>query len=373
MPDTLRLQLLMGPTIATPVPAELSDALLSAQVTVSSGQASGFQLTFAVSKRSVITQRLLPTGAFDPKVRVILVAVDPAQTQVLVDGVVTRQELSPGDDPGTGTLSITGEDLTVLMDLSERREAYPGMASQDRVSAICARYADYGIQATVVPEIVTDVPNPVQHIPIQTGTDLAYLKTLAEQAGYVFYLVPGPQPGASTAYWGPEVRVGLPQPALSIDFDGDTNVESLSFGFDGRSRTQWTVTRTDPDTKASVEIPIPDISLLHPPLAARPAVTLRQAPLPDTDRIDPVRLALLGASATSDVADAITGSGTLDVVRYGHILRPRELVSVRGAGLAYDGFYYVTSVTHNLNRGSYKQNFSLSRDGLVSLTRTVPT
>jgi hypothetical protein len=64
--------------------------------------------------------------------------------------------------------------------------------------------------------------------------------------------------------------------------------------------------------------------------------------------------------------DAITGSGSLDVLRYGGVLRSRMLVGVRGAGLAYDGLYYVNSVTHNLKRGEYKQNFSLSRDGLIS-------
>jgi hypothetical protein len=47
-------------------------------------------------------------------------------------------------------------------------------------------------------------------------------------------------------------------------------------------------------------------------------------------------------------------------------------VSVRGAGLAYDGFYYVKSVTHDLKRGEYKQSFTLARDGLISMTPVVP-
>ena len=64
--------------------------------------------------------------------------------------------------------------------------------------------------------------------------------------------------------------------------------------------------------------------------------------------------------------NSITVSGALDVMRYGQALRSRMMVGVRGAGLAYDGFYYVNSVTHNLKRGEYKQNFSLSRDGQIS-------
>ena len=70
-------------------------------------------------------------------------------------------------------------------------------------------------------------------------------------------------------------------------------------------------------------------------------------------------------------SDAISGNGTLDVMRYGRVLRSRMLVGVRGAGLAYDGLYYVNSVTHNIKRGEYKQNFSLSRDGLISNTPRV--
>jgi hypothetical protein len=70
-------------------------------------------------------------------------------------------------------------------------------------------------------------------------------------------------------------------------------------------------------------------------------------------------------------SDAISASGSLDVVRYGRPLRSRMLVGVRGAGLAYDGMYYVNSVTHKIKRGEYKQSFTLSRDGLISITPKV--
>jgi hypothetical protein len=70
-------------------------------------------------------------------------------------------------------------------------------------------------------------------------------------------------------------------------------------------------------------------------------------------------------------SDAVSGSGRLDVMRYGYVLRPRELVGVRGAGITYDGDYYVKSVTHDLQRGSYTQNFTLAREGLVSRRSTV--
>jgi hypothetical protein len=60
------------------------------------------------------------------------------------------------------------------------------------------------------------------------------------------------------------------------------------------------------------------------------------------------------------------------VLRYGHILKARRLVGVRGVGFAFDGLYYVKEVTHKIKRGEYKQSFTLSRNALVSTLPKVP-
>jgi hypothetical protein len=66
----------------------------------------------------------------------------------------------------------------------------------------------------------------------------------------------------------------------------------------------------------------------------------------------------------------VSCEGSLDVTRYRGVLQARQLVGLRGAGIAFDGLYYVKSVTHKIKRGEYKQDFMLTRNGLVS---TVPT
>lgn len=367
------MMLMIGPVLPAPAPQPVMDALTTAQVTTTAGQADGFQLTFALSDKSLLNKVLLPTGYFDPGVRVILLLVLAGLPTVLMDGIITRQDVAVSNTAGASTLTITGEDLSVLMNMDDTQACYPGMPAEAVVAAICAQYALYGIVPLPVPPVLLDVPDPVQQIPVQSGTDLDYLRALAKKVGYVFFIEPGPLPGASIAYWGPEVRVGIPQPPLNVNMDAETNVESLSFSYDGLSRKQLTITISDPITGLSIPIPVPDISLLQPPLAARPAVTLVHTPLPDTSKLDPVQAALLGLGQAVREADAVTGQGTLDVLRYGQILQARQLVSVRGAGISYDGFYYVTSVTHNIKRGEYKQSFRLARDGVVSLSPVVPT
>ncbi len=365
------LSLLFGPLIPVPVPQFVIDALESAQVTTTAGQASGFQLSFSISKGSQILTTLIPAGFADPGRRIILVAVIGAVPHVLVDGIITRQEYTPSNDPAKSTFTITGEDLTLAMDLDDEKSCFPGLPAEARVALICLKYFRYGIIPLPIPTILMDIPNPVEQIPIQTGTDLAYINELAAAAGYVFYIEPGPLPGVNIAYWGPEVRIGIPQPALNVNMDAETNVESMSFSYDGLAKKGLTVNVTEPITKLSIPIPIPDIGLLRPPLAARPASPLRSGPLDMTASLNPIRAALLGLACTAMASDSISASGDLDVLRYGHVLKARQLVSVRGAGLAYDGFYYVKSVTHKLKRGEYKQSFTLGRDGLISLTPRV--
>ena len=367
------LTLMMGPAVAVPVPQPVTDALTSVQVTTTDGQRSGFQLTFAVSKRSLINTTLLPAGFFDPLVRVIIVVTVNGIPNVLMDGVITRQEITPSSEPGQSTLTVTGEDLTVLMDLLEIPGIpYPSLPDPAIVEVVLAKYALFGVIPLVIPSLLTFIPVVTHKIPQQIGTDLQYIQLLARENSYVFYLQPGPAPGTSLAYWGPRVRVGIPQPALNINMDADTNVESLSFSLEGQSAEQLIILTLDPIfQKIPVPVPVLDINILQPPLSVKPSPKLKVRLLDGTSQLTFTEAALLGLSETAEGGDAVKGNGQLDVVRYGHVLSARGLVGVRGVGLAYDGVYYVSSVTHNIKRGEYKQSFSLTRDGLLPIVPVV--
>jgi hypothetical protein len=372
MLDGVHLTLLIGPVVAVPVPRELTDALVSVQVTTSAGQRSGFQLVFGFAKGSLISDALLPVGFFDPGIRVILVVTVNSIPDVLMDGIITRQEVTPSNEPGQSKLTVTGEDVSVMMDLIDFTGfPFPAMPPEARVALIVAKYAVFGLIPAVIPSLFVDVPLPTNEVPSQQGNDLQYVKKLADDAGYVFYVEPGPAPGTDVAYWGPEIRVGVPQPALNVNFDVQTNVESFSFSQDGLARETPIIWVHEPFSHLNIPVPVPDVSLLKPPLAMRPAFPLRIKQL-ETSHLPPLRAALRGLAHAGQATDAVSGSGSLNVLRYGHVLKARRLVGVRGASPAGDGLYYVKSVTHNLRPGEYKQSFTLGREGLVSLLPRVP-
>ncbi|WP_030917634.1 hypothetical protein [Streptomyces sp. NRRL B-24720] len=367
----VHLTLHMGPKLTRPVPAEVAEALLSAQITMTAGERSGFQLAFDLTKRGLITQRLLPEGFFDPKTRVIVATSVKGTPTVILDGLIVRQEVGASNQPGQSTLTVTGEDLTLLMDLEERTDRYPNLGPAQRVERILGRYADYGISPWIIREQIHQPPREQLRVDYQTGTDLQYLNELARANGYTFYLEPGPGLGRSIAFWGPEQRLGRRQHALNVNMDNNSTVDQLTFAYDGTAREEPQARVQDPRTRDVRLLAQPDIGPLRPPLGLRASPALKRRTLSGTAKkeLGQAEAETLARAATS--ADAISGSGSLDVRRHGYVLRPRELVGVRGSGVTYDGDYYVKSVTHNLRPGSYQQNFTLSREGLIARSGTV--
>jgi hypothetical protein len=307
--------------------------------------------------------------------RVIVMVTVSGIPQVLMDGVMRHHEMQPSGNTGHSTMTVTGEDLTAVMDLLPLPGLPYPMPAEARVEAILAKYAVYGVIPLVVPSVVPDIPIPVERIPGQKGTDYFYIDQLAAKVGHVFYLEPGPLPGISTAYWGPQVKFGIPQPALSVNMDTWTNVESLSFRYEPQKFKLPIVTIVEPTTHVPIPIPIPPVTPLNPPLGAVVPFPVPPSldPLTDTAKYDPGQALMIGMAKASASADVVTGTGSLDVLRYGRVLQARQLVGVRGAGPAFDGLHYVESVTHRLQRGEYKQNFTLTRNALISNTPIVPT
>ena len=372
----IHLTLLVGPVVPAPAPQSVIDALTSVQVTTNDTGQSGFQLQFTLSTRSPLHTLFLLTGGGPlPLLRCIIVVTLNGVPNVLMDGMVTNHQVSPGGDAGHATLTIIGEDLSVVMDKQDWSGfPFPAVPAEGRVALLCAKYAFLGLIPLIVPSVLIDVPIPTNQIPSQRGTDLEYIRELADRVGYVFYVEPGPLPGTNTAYWGPQIKVGVPQPALNINMDSHTNVQALNFTFDNNQNALPTVFIYNELTKVVIPIPIPPITPLSPPLGLIPPIPTRLVPVSDNLSKRPVAQAIMiGMAQAARWQEAVTGEGTLDVLRYGRILKARQLVGVRGAGPAFNGLHYVTSVTHNIKRGEYKQSFKTSRNGLLStIPRVIP-
>lgn len=377
----IHLTVLIGPTVAVPAPPEIAEAIQSVQVTHNDEGRSGFQIVLQVGRAGptdVLDYRLLLNPLLRPFNRVILVAIFDALPQVLMDGIITNQQLSPGAQPGAATLTLTGEDVSVMMDLEKKRAQHPAQPDPLIVLKLIGSYAQYGLVPMITPPPSVETPLPTERVPVQQGTDLEYLKQLAASYGFVFFVEPGPAPFTNFAYWGPPRRIGVPQRALSVNMGPETNVESINFQYNALTPTIVKDTVQDPQMN---NVPLPVITFVstRPPLVSQPALPFN---LPN------VRSSLLENSSGGglsyaqafaraqgvtdrSVDNVVTASGELDALRYGGLLRPRNLVGLRGAGYTNDGLYYVKSVSHTLGRGQYKQRFTLTREGVGAITPVV--
>jgi phage protein D len=363
------LKLFVGRNIPLPAPLALMDSLVSLEVTNNDRERDGFQLVFRLGKGSLLEYGLLKSGILDPPSRVVVSVVLRSQSRVLIDGFITNQQISPSNDPGRSTLTVTGEDLSLQLDLEEKNVPYPNLSDSNIVRKVLSAYAHYGIQADV--RDTRDTPPDTERIPSQQVTDLALIQRLAERNGFIFFIEPGEVPGQSTAYWGPENREGRPQKALNLNFGPDTNILNISVSYDSLGPAEPQVKTVD--SQSRVALPLPSQSGVLPNLSSRQDPPLRRTIIRDSAKLSSLQASLRSVSAASRSSSAVTATGELDAVRYGNILQARRLVSLRGVGETNNGNYYVRRVVHRISRGEYRQSFTLEREGRGASSKQVAT
>ncbi len=373
----IHLTMLVGVTVPIPAPPNFLEALDTVEVTHSDQGRSGFQITFRVGRSGnmdLVDYKLLSNPLLLPFNRVVLIVTFSAIPRVLMDGIITHQQLSPGNQPGSSTFTITGEDVSVMMDREEKSIEHPAQDETIIATKIILSYAKYGLIPTVIPPMAPDPPIPIERTPVQQGTDLEYLQTMAERYGYVFYVTPGPVPLTNGAYWGPPMRIGIPQRALSVNMGAQTNVESIDFQNNSLSPTL--VSGQVQDRMTNSAMPVETFATTRTPLVSMPSWVVNMANARRKQFRSGGLNTLQAIGRAQGITDAsndsvVTATGKLDALRYGDILQPRALVGLRGAGYSYDGTYYVKSVTHRIRKEEYKQQFTLTREGLGALTPVV--
>lgn len=375
-------------------PEVVVDAVRDVRVTQKAGQRSGFQITLAMEKGGEIERELLPNGFFAPGTRFILTLVTNGVREVLMDGHLARYDVSQSNEPGQATLALTGTDATQLLDQIDLSGVpLPGMPPIAQVNMMLAPLLPLGVVPTVIPTPMVAVENPLKEWKSVKGTFYSHIQWLASQVGYQFSLEPGVTEGQQFAYFGPDIgtlvaigrtAAGDVLPPLTVNMDAASNIESLSISFDGLSKPLvYGFYQPKEAPSPVIPIPFPDVvfnPLLGPgfiPYAKNLALNKPSSGSDDENTEDGMSssdlasLIMRGMGRAAKGANVITASGSLDVARYGQVLRPRKLVSVRGAGPHSDGTYYVQSVSTSIQRGSFKQNFTLSRNAHGSFSEKV--
>lgn len=209
----VRLNLLIGPApVALPAPVGMLEALTEVEVTHSDRERSGFRLNFAIGRGSplefldydLVANPLLKVGS-----RVVLTVIFDITPRVIMDGIVTKRDVIPGDQPGQGVLVLTGDDISLLFDREEKKVEHPAQAEPVIVAKIAASYAEYLVAPLATPPTALDQPVPVDRTPQQCGTDWDYLVEMAGRYGFVTYIEAGPAPCPTRSIGGRRYASGF--------------------------------------------------------------------------------------------------------------------------------------------------------------------
>ena len=348
----INLTLKIGKQKPQCAPQLLMEALQAVEVTHNEQGRSGFQLVFQVGRVGRPDRedyKLLTNPLLAPFNRVVLIITNGPTAQVLMDGVITNQQLSPSIESGQSTFTITGEDVSVMMDLEEKSVEYHQQNPQKIVEVVIGNslYRRYGLKAEVKDPFKVNPPRENERIPVQQDTDLNYIKSLAQRYGYIFYVKPGAKEGDNIAYWGPRQKGnrGRVQSPLTVNMGAYTNVTSLNFQHNALAATEvvgWVQdrqTNPTPTKDKKIKISSRSTSSSNRPKLAQRSPLRTGATSQSKVRLTQFRESGLTIKQARDRAQGIVDrstdevvkvSGELDTSYYGEILQVRELVGLRG-------------------------------------------
>lgn len=343
-----------------PAPPEVVDAVQEIEIETSTAEASVFRLRLGIAQTFLGDWTILERDFFRPLVPVgIRVGNGLGVPEAIVNGFVSNVEATYAEQPGESVLEITGMDATSLMNLQEKVMPWPNLPDHAIAAAIFGQY-------TLVPRVQPTPPQLVEPegTTTQRGTDIRFLRRLAERNGFECYVQPEPLSGVDMGFFQPPQLTGLPQAVLNVNMGPETNVLSFRVRYAASLPTTAVAAGLDVATKAvqpalapaALQIPLglePALFRVLPPPIVRPANT----GLMRTAELQPLVQAIADRSSWAVVAEGQVGP---DV----GILRPGGLVNVRGAGRLFTGSYYVTKVSHVVSREGHLQRFQAARNAV---------
>jgi phage protein D len=362
--------------------------LIDLEVELDTELASMFRLRLAIRQQRNGTWTYLDDERFRIWKPLTVSAGFDTGVEMLMSGYITQVKPSFDPDPAQCTLEIWGMDGSVLMDREEKLVAWPN-AKDSTIAWEIFRLYDF---ASVPPDprLIEDTcitHNEAVSTILQRETDMQFLKRLALRNGFECYVE-----GRKGYFRKPQVTP-TSQPVLAVHSGEQTNVNRLSIEVNALTPTHVTMFQVDLTTKGvkaaatNGQQPVDQT----PPGVLKAAATTSQQPalgairsfLPDRvpDGVNAQGQMYISMNVTTGRREMnalcralfheaewfVTVEGEIAGNRYGHVLKPRGTVAIKGVGETYSGLYYVTHVTHAFTSSGYTQLFRAKRNALMPI------
>lgn len=343
-----------------PADAALMGALLDIEVEQHCRLADMVRLRFAVAvDASGEAWSVVDEDRFKRLTRLrVEVAVGSGKAEPLIEAYVVETHATFSNQPGASVLEVVGMDATVLMNLEQKVRAWPDMTDGDIARAIFGEHS-------LAPQVDATQPlrQQTERTVLQRGSDIQFLRMLAERNGCLCYVEVNPATGVAEGHFHPPRVDDPPQGVLSVNLGTATTVDRFASRYE-----MWRPTgaRADNVQIASQADQSADVSAASHPGMGRQSTVGGEKPrhvlLAGTGLAETGELQTIAQAVVDRSAFAVHAEGELTTVTYGAVLHARHPVNVRGAGRQFSGTYLVQSVLHRIAPDSYTQSFTLCRN-----------
>ena len=340
--------------------SDLYENLIRLEVEVDEKLAAMFRLQIGIALQPDGTWTFLDDERFRVWQPVTIEAGLESGIEEIISGYITHVKPAFSSDMTQCTLEVWGMDSSVLMDREEKLKEWPNKKDSDIAAEI---FGQYGLTPEV--EDTAVIHDEAVSTTIQRETDIQFLRRLALRNGFECYVE-----GTTGYFRSPQIDAPS-QPVLAVHFGDETNVQN--FSLEVNALTPANVTMFQIDRAAKEVLDVTRSSSEQPALGATDADGLLAAGMkPGVVVVGGVvatgqpEMTALCQGLYDEGSWFVTGQGDVAANDYGHVLKARQPVTIKGVGETYSGIYYVTHVTHAFTPDGYTQSFRVKRNGLLT-------
>ena len=337
---------------------ELYPDLLSLEVELDEELAGMFRMQIGLPQQEDGSWRHLDDERLAPWTPVTIKADFDSGEEELIAGYITHLRIDFCGEPTQCMLEVSGMDGSVLMDREDKLKAWANKKDSDIAQEILRSYGfspeaeDTGI---VHDEAVSTI--------VQRETDMQLLRRLALRNGFECFVE-----GARGFFRAPQIDAD-PQPVLAAHFGDETNLARFVAEVNALTPANVAMSQVDRLSKEILDAAVDSGSepVLGDTGAAgllAPGMTAGQVHVAMSVATGPAEMTALCRGLFHRGQWFVTVQGAVDAARYGHVLRPRRTVPIKGVGETYSGLYYVSHVTHRFTDCAYAQEFRARRNAL---------
>ncbi len=332
--------------------------LLSLEVELDCCMAAMFRLRLPLNAEPDGSWSFLDDERLVPWKEVTVKAGFEGDMEELIVGYITH--INPVFEPDTNGnyIDIWGMDGSVRMDRDEKLKDWPNKKDSDIATEILS---GYGFTPEV--EDTQIVHDEAVSTIIQRETDMRFLRRLALRNGFKCYVE------GTDAYFRQPPMDTPPQPILAYAFEDQSNLKRISIRVNVLQPADTAMFQVDRLNKEILSATVESSQL---PLLGE---TDAKGFLPSN--VEPAKVfvstnAVTGQPEMEALCQSsyhhaewfVVAEGEIAVNIYGHILKVREPVTIKGVGETYSGMYFVAHVTHSFTAGAYSQTFKCKRNAL---------